>query len=76
MTDSLVLVSSYSKVIDAEIAKSLLDAAGIYCVVVNDSLVAMDSLMGIGYGGVQLKVRPEDLEKAKKTLAEGLIVSE
>ena len=67
MTDSdLVVVSTFLNEIDAEIARSALEAAEI------ESMVSADDAGGVRphlwMGGVRLLVRAEDAEKASEIL--------
>ncbi|VXC10166.1 conserved hypothetical protein [Flavobacterium sp. 9AF] len=50
------------------ILKNLLDQEGIEYIFQNETLVSIDPFASIAYGGIQLKVHPNDLIKAKEIL--------
>lgn len=60
----LVIVSTFPSIADAQIAKGVLDDAGV------DSMIRADNAGGMypGIGGADLLVRSEDLEKANDAL--------
>jgi len=60
----LVTVSTFPSAVDAEIAKGVLDDAGI------ESMIRSDNAGGMypALGGADLVVRAEDLEKATEAL--------
>jgi hypothetical protein len=60
----LVVVSTFPSTADAEIAKGVLDDAGI------ESMIRADNVGGMypGIGGADLLVRSEDFEKASDAL--------
>jgi len=66
--DALVVVRTFSNRIEADVAKSALDAADI------DSMIRTDDAGGMRPGlwpgtGVELLVRPEDATRAEEILA-------
>jgi hypothetical protein len=62
--DDLVVISTFPSEADAQIAKGLLDGAGI------ESLIRTDDAGGMypGIGGADLVVRAEDVQKANDLL--------
>lgn len=65
MTDSeLVTVSTFPSVVDAEIARGVLEEVGIPSLVRSDSPVMYPTA-----GGAELLVRAEDIERAAEALA-------
>lgn len=67
-TDNLVVLQSYDNIMQAEIAKSILDSAGIYCMLRNEY---MSMVYPTGAMPSQLMVRSEDIEQAHKLLING-----
>lgn len=66
MNDSvLVVLSEYNTAFEAEVAKSVLGSAGIYCEIENE---IMSSLYPTGVIPSKLLVREEDAEQARKLL--------
>ena len=63
-SDELVTVSTFPSAVDAEIAKGVLDDAGI------ESMIRSDNAGGMypALGGAELVVRAEDVEKATEAL--------
>ncbi|HNF48954.1 MAG TPA: DUF2007 domain-containing protein [Chitinophagales bacterium] len=68
MYDDLVLIQTYFQVIDAQLAKSKLDAYDVFCFLKDENLVQNDWLRTIAYGGVKLYVRAEDKARAEEIL--------
>ena len=66
-SSDLVAVSTFRSTADAQIAKGVLDEAGI------DSLIRSDDVGGMypAIGGAELLVRSEDAEKASDVLHRG-----
>ena len=60
-TDNLVVLRSYDNQMQAEIAKSILDSAGIFCTLRNEM---MSMIYPTGIVPVQLMVGRDDLERA------------
>ncbi len=63
--DSLVVLAEYNTVTEAEIAKSMLDSAGIWSTIRNEY---MSAIYPIGTMPAQVVVRKEDLEQARTLL--------
>jgi len=61
LNESLVVLREYNTPVEAEIAKSILESAGIYAIVGNE-------YMPVGAIPVQLMVRSEDRERAERML--------
>ncbi|HEY2362411.1 MAG TPA: hypothetical protein VGK36_14915 [Candidatus Angelobacter sp.] len=60
----MVTIRSFPDVMQAWLAKSSLESAGIECHLVDDNMVRMDWGISIVLGEVKLQVRPEDAEAA------------
>ncbi len=67
--NDLVVVGTFGSVIDAEMAKSALDAAEIDSFIQSDDAGGMRPHMAFAMGA-RLIVRPEDAERATKILAD------
>ena len=65
--ESLVVLRVYDSAIMAEIAKSILDSAGIFCVLHGEY---MSSIYATSAFPVQLMIKPEDYENAIAVLDE------
>ena len=50
------------------VLKSILDHEGIPYLFQNENLIGIDPLATIAYGGINLKVHPNDIEKVKEIL--------
>jgi hypothetical protein len=64
----LVTVRSYWGLLDAELAKGVLDAAGIECFLFDDNMVRTDWFNANALGGVKLRVDARNLEEANRIL--------
>jgi len=60
----MVTIRSFPDVMQAWLAKSSLESAGIECYLVDDNMVRLDWGISIVLGGVKLRVKPEDAEAA------------
>ena len=60
----MVTIRSFSDVMQAWLAKSSLESAGIECYLVDDNMVRLDWGISILLGGVKLRVKSEDAEAA------------
>ncbi len=67
-TDNLVVLRSYDNQMQAEIAKSILDSAGIFCTLRNEM---MSMIYPTGIVPVQLMVGRDDMERAAQLLLTG-----
>lgn len=56
---------SYSEII---VLKSVLESRKIPHLFENETLIAVDPLASLAYGGIRLKIHPEDLEEVSKIL--------
>jgi hypothetical protein len=65
-SSDLAIVSTFRSAADAQIAKGVLDEAGI------ESMIRADNVGGMypGVGGADLLVRSEDVERANQVLSE------
>jgi Putative prokaryotic signal transducing protein len=61
---SMVTIRSFPDVMQAWLAKSSLESAGIECYLVDDNMVRLDWGISIVLGGVKLRVTSEDAETA------------
>jgi hypothetical protein len=64
----LVAVRSYWGLLDAELAKGLLDAAGIESFLFDDNMVRMDWFNANALGGIKLRVDARNIEEANRIL--------
>jgi len=60
----MVTIRSFPDVMQAWLAKSSLESAGIECYLVDDNMVRLDWGISIVLGGVKLRVKSEDAEAA------------
>lgn len=63
--ETMVVLAEYNTITEAEIAKSMLDSAGIWSMIRNEY---MPAIYPIGTMPAQVVVRPEDAEKARAML--------
>lgn len=63
--DTMVVLAEYNSITEAEIAKSMLDSAGIWSTIRNEY---MSTFYPIGIVPAQIVVREDDLEKARTML--------
>ena len=66
-----IKVQSFETGLSANLAKSFLEANDIECHLLNEHLVSIDFLYSNLVGGVIVKVKEEDLERAKELLEKG-----
>lgn len=66
----MIIIASYRDLIEAEIVKGRLEAEGIGCALADKNVVTAQPFYSNAIGGVKLKIRPEDYERAKQILAE------
>lgn len=65
---TMVTIRSFPDVMQAWLAKSGLESAGIECSLADDNMVRLDWGISIVLGGVKLRVKPEDAEAALEFL--------
>ncbi|MDI9256091.1 putative signal transducing protein [Flavobacterium sedimenticola] len=63
-----VTIAIFNFAHEITILKSILDREGIPYLFQNENLVSIDPLASIAYGGIQLKVHPNDFEKVQTIL--------
>ena len=66
----LVTIRSFWGLLEAEMAKGLLDSAGIESFLFDDNMVRMDWFNANALGGVKLRVDPENVDAANRILKE------
>ena len=66
----LVTIRSFWGLLEAELAKGVLDAAGIECFLFDSNMVRLDWFNANALGGVKLRVDPHNVEAANKILQE------
>ena len=66
--EQYVVARRYRDLPDAALAKSMLDSAGIECVLGDEATVRMDWLWSNAVGGVKVWVKEKDLAEAKALL--------
>jgi hypothetical protein len=68
----LVTIRQYRDPVDATIAKSALESAGIFCFLRDENTVRMDWGYSVAIGGIRLQVRPEDTTSAEDVLSQSI----
>ncbi|WP_333879069.1 DUF2007 domain-containing protein [Flavobacterium sp.] len=63
-----VTIAIFNFAHEITVLKSILDREGIPYLFQNENLVSIDPLASIAYGGIQLKVHPNDFEKVQTIL--------
>ena|ERR1700722_10190281 len=66
----LVTIRTFRDPSDAMMAKSVLDSAGIPCLMKDENMVRMQWMWSNLIGGIRLQVRPEDAETAQRLLSQ------
>jgi hypothetical protein len=69
----LVTIRAFRDPSDAMMAKSVLDSAGIPCLMKDENLVRMQWMWSNLIGGIRLQVRPEDAETAERLLSQEVL---
>lgn len=67
---NLVVIRSYWNLLDAEIARGLLDSAGIQAFLFDENMIRMDWFKANALGGIKLRVDAADVEEANRILNE------
>jgi hypothetical protein len=70
---NLITVRSYWNLLEAELAKGVLEAAGIECFLFDDNMLRMDWFNAIAIGGVKLRVDPQNVDEATRILNESVL---
>ena len=65
----LVTIFTSDNLPEIDIMKSFLESNGIKCFVANEYIVQANWLYSVATGGIQLKIRQEDVAKAKELLS-------
>jgi hypothetical protein len=69
---NLITIRSYWNLLEAELAKGALEAAGIECFLFDDNMVRMDWFNANAIGGVKLRVDPGNVDDANRVLDESI----
>lgn len=64
----LITIANFPYPIDANLAKTRLEAEGIECVLTNEHIASMNWYWPLAIGGVGLQVRKSDAERALEIL--------
>jgi hypothetical protein len=70
MTESWITVATYYQHLQAGLAKSALDAAGIACWLRDEHVELYGALAPVVFGGIKLQVRPGDEAAALEILGQ------
>jgi hypothetical protein len=65
---NLVTIRAFWNLLEAELAKGLLDAAGIECFLFDDNMVRLDWFNANALGGVKLRVDAQNADEANRIL--------
>ena len=68
MADNIIVLTTYHNSVDAHLARTRLEAAGIPCFLSNESLVTLNVMYSPAAGGVRLHVYARDTERAAEVL--------
>ncbi|MBN8640934.1 MAG: DUF2007 domain-containing protein [Flavobacteriales bacterium] len=63
-----ITVATFNFAHEITILKSILDHEGIPYLFQNENLISVDPLASFAYGGIQLKVHPNDVQQVKEIL--------
>jgi hypothetical protein len=63
-----ITIATFNFTHEIMVLKSILDHEGILYLFQNENLIAVDPLATFAYGGILLKVHPNDIEKVKEIL--------
>jgi Putative prokaryotic signal transducing protein len=69
---NLITIRSYWNLLEAELAKGALEAAGIECFLFDDNMVRMDWFNANAIGGVKLRVDRGNVDDANRILDESI----
>jgi hypothetical protein len=70
---ALVIIRQFRDLPEALLAKGCLESAGIECFLADENLVRLDWFISNFLGGIKLKVKPADVENARKILDEPIL---
>lgn len=73
---NLITVRSFWNLLEAELAKGALEAAGIECFLFDDNMVRMDWFNANAIGGVKLRVDRGNVDDANRILDESILDEE
>lgn len=76
MPGPLVVIRTYGRALDAQIARSRLQASGVPCFLPDEQLSTIDPLLTDALGGVRLQVNAADADRAREILDQPLDLSE
>jgi len=76
MSDALILIATFSHPFEAHLAKGKLESEGIEAFIADENIVGINWLYSNLVGGVKLKVREEDRDRALKLLQEKVPILE
>ena len=63
-----ITIATFNFAHEIIVLKSILENEGIPYLFQNENLIAVDPLASFAYGGINLKVHPNDIEKVKEIL--------
>jgi len=63
-----ITIATFNFAHEITVLKSILDHEGIPYLFQNENLISIDPLASFAYGGIQLKVHPNDVEQVKEIL--------
>ncbi len=69
MDDELVTLRNCNYLHEAELVKSVLDAEGIDAEIPDAYMAGVQPMMGAAIGGIRVRVRSSELERAEQALA-------
>jgi len=65
-----VTVATFNYAHEITVLKTILDHEGIPYLFQNENLISIDPLASIAYGGIQLKVHPNDINSVREIIEE------
>lgn len=71
MSDKIIILASYDTVVEANLAKTKLDAYGIPCFLTEENFTNLYPIRNAIFPGVRLHVFENDKERAEEVLKEG-----
>jgi hypothetical protein len=63
-----ITIATFNFAHEIMVLKTILDREGIRYLFQNENLVSTDPLASLAYGGIQLKIHPNDIETVQKIL--------